>query len=513
MYQALYRKYRPICFDDVVGQEHVVETIKNQILTNKTSHAYMFTGTRGTGKTSCAKIFARAVNCENPQNGNPCNECETCKSMLNGSSVDVFEIDAASNNSVDNIRELREDVMFTPASSKYKVYIIDEVHMLSTQAFNALLKTLEEPPAHIIFVFATTEIHKVPQTILSRCQRFDFKRITNDDIKKRLEYVAQKENITLQEEAAKLISRLGDGAMRDALSVLDRCINSNQTISLEVVEKTVGLCPYSQISQILVSVANKDTDAVLEFYSQCRKNSKDALSLFSELCSYYRDLIVIKLSKNPANLLAYDSEKIEQLKEVCKLYTLEEIVRCVKALQNGIYDVNKFKDKHIMAEITLIRLTNPSVGGDYDDLNARLSRIELVGVSPAVTKSPKAPPKPVVEKPQPVATQTQQGEKCDFWQKVIDIMFAYGANSAAAIMNTLSASVRSDTLVIHCSKTDLAYSLLSMPDNISLIKKAVEQATGTHYAISFLNEKPVVENNDDIFSEFLNNANDILYKE
>lgn len=514
MYQALYRKYRPICFDDVVGQEHVVETIKNQILNNKTSHAYMFTGTRGTGKTSCAKIFARAVNCENPQNGNPCNECDTCKGMLNGSSVDVFEIDAASNNGVDNIRELREDVMFTPAAAKYKVYIIDEVHMLSTQAFNALLKTLEEPPAHIIFVFATTEIHKVPQTILSRCQRFDFKRITNDDIKKRLEFVAQKEQITLQEEAAKLISRLADGAMRDALSVLDRCINSNQTISLEVVENTVGLCPYTQISNILVSIANKDTDAVLEFYSECRKNSKDAVSLFSELCTYYRDLIVIKLSKNPANLLSYDSEKIEQLKEVCKLYTLEEIVRCVKVLQNGIYDVNKFKDKHIMAEVTLIRLTNESVGGDYDDINARLSRLELVGVSPATVKTQKAAPKP---QPQPQKQQPKvdfgQNNKCDFWQKLIDIMFAYGANSAAAIMNTLSASVSGDTIVIHCSKNELAYSMLSLPDNISLIKKAAEQATGNSYAVTFLDEKPAQQNNDDIFNEFLNNANDILYKE
>ncbi len=513
MYQALYRKYRPLRFDDVVGQEHVVETIKNQIISNKTSHAYMFTGTRGTGKTSCAKIFARAVNCENPQNGNPCNECDTCKAMLNGSSVDVFEIDAASNNGVDNIRELREDVMFTPASAKYKVYIIDEVHMLSNQAFNALLKTLEEPPAHIIFVFATTEIHKVPQTILSRCQRFDFKRITNDDIKKRLEYVANKEEITLQEDAAKLVSRLADGAMRDALSILDRCINSNQTISLEVVEKTVGLCPYTQISQILVAVANKDTDAVLEFYSECRRNSKDALSLFSELCSYYRDLIVIKLSKNPISLLAYDSEKIEQLKELCKLYTLEEIVRCVKVLQNGIYDVNKFKDKHIMAEITLIRLTNESVGGDYDDLNARLSRLELVGVSPSAVKTPKPTPKPEPAKTESVPVVVQKGDKCDFWQKIIDIMFAYGANSAAAIMNTLTASVNDDAIIIHCSKNDLAYSMLSLPDNMALIKKAAEQATGKSYFVSFLDEKPTQQNNDDIFNEFLNNANDILYEE
>lgn len=511
MYQALYRKYRPLSFDDVVGQEHVVETIKTQISNNKISHAYMFTGTRGTGKTSCAKILARAVNCENPINGNPCNECKTCKGILNGSLLDVYEIDAASNNGVDNIRELREDVMFTPAMAKYKVYIIDEVHMLTTSAFNALLKTLEEPPEHIIFVFATTEITKVLPTILSRCQRFDFKRITADDIAKRLLYVANKEQISLDPDAAALISRLADGAMRDALSILDRCITIGQNVTLETVEKTVGLCPYEQISQLLLQIANNDTDSVLQFYSECKSNSKDAVSLFSELCSYYRDLIVIKLSATPDKFLNYDSEKIENLKEVSKAYTIESIIRCVNILQNGIYDVTKFKDKHIMAEMTLIKLTNDKIGNDFDDLNSRLSKLEILGCQPSsqpVKQAAKPQPKPSA----PAKVLVPSGDDTGLWKKTIEIVDALGGKSVSAIMKTLSASFKDQTLLIHCSKEHFAYTALSMPDNMALIKKALQQATGELYSIKFLSSSSNVES-DDLLDEFLTNANDILYKE
>ncbi len=374
MYQALYRKYRPLVFDDVVGQEHIVETVKKQIVNNKISHAYMFTGTRGTGKTTCAKILARAVNCDNTKNGDPCNECETCKGILNGSVLDVIEIDAASNNGVDNIRELRDDVIFTPASAKYKVYIIDEVHMLSTQAFNALLKTLEEPPEHIIFVFATTEIHKVPQTILSRCQRLDFKRITVEDIKSRIDYIAQRENFKIESNASFLIAKLADGAMRDALSILDRCLGED-VISLETVERTVGLCSYEEISKALIAIADNDTEAVLEFYSTCRHKSMDAASLFSELCTYFRDMVILKVAKKPDFYLTYDGDKLQSVLETSKKFTLEKIIRSVSVLQNGIYDMARFKDKNIMAELTLIKLTNLKIGCDYDDLNARLSKI------------------------------------------------------------------------------------------------------------------------------------------
>ena len=519
MYQALYRKYRPLLFEDVVGQEHVVETLKNQILNNKISHAYMFTGTRGTGKTTCAKILARAVNCEHPVNGDPCNECFACKGILNGSLLDVFEIDAASNNKVDNIRELREDVMFTPASARYKVYIIDEVHMLSIAAFNALLKTLEEPPSHIIFVFATTEIHKVPQTILSRCQRFDFKRITNDDIKKRLQYVANKENIVLEDNAAELISRLADGAMRDALSILDRCIGSEEKITLSVVENTVGLCSYETISTALNAISSDDTDEILRFYSECRKNSKDATSLFSELCAYFRDLIVLKLSKNPEQFLKYDTDKIQKLSEISKDFTLEKISRCVRILQDGIYDQSKYKDKHIMAEMTLIKLTTPEIGGDYDDLNSRLSKLEILGVSPVPIAPKKSVPKPkmiegVAERKQErVGNVGKKMQECDFWQKAIEIATALGGVSASAMMKTVSASVDGNSLVIHCSKSDIGYMILSKPENMAIIKNAVQRASGELYAIKFSESAVEKQSNDDVLTELLNNANDILYKE
>ncbi len=514
MYQALYRKYRPLCFDDVIGQEHIVETLKNQILENKISHAYLFTGTRGTGKTTCAKILARAVNCNNTVGGDPCNECLVCKGILNGSILDVYEIDAASNNGVDNIRELREDVMFTPASSKYKVYIIDEVHMLSNAAFNALLKTLEEPPSHIIFVFATTEIHKVPQTILSRCQRFDFKRINSDDIKKRLLYIAEKENIVLDDGAADLISRLADGAMRDALSILDRCLSGSQEITISTVEQTVGLCPYEQILDALDAIARDDTDKILKFYSECRKNSKDAASLFSELCSYYRDMIIIKISKQPKELLNFDNNKLDMLSLVAQKYTLEKIIRCVNILQAGITDIAKYKDKHIMAEMALIKLTNSKLGADYDDLSARISKLELLGVSamPNTALKTKVEKKETVDTKTPVTKSSSSGAKCDFWKKTIEIMNALGEHSAAAIMNTVESTVNGDTLTIHC-QNDFSRSVLSNANTVSSIKEAVERATGQTYIIEFSDNKPVNKKDDDAFFSLLNDANDILYKE
>ncbi len=514
MYQALYRKYRPLVFDDVVGQQHIVDTIKNQIINNKISHAYMFTGTRGTGKTTCAKILARAVNCQNPVNGDPCNECFACKGILNGSLLDVIEIDAASNNGVDNIRELREDVMFTPASAKYKVYIIDEVHMLSIQAFNALLKTLEEPPSHIIFVFATTEIHKVPQTILSRCQRFDFKRISSDDIKGRLEIVANKECIVIDDAAAQLISNLADGAMRDALSILDRCIDGASDVTLSVVEKTVGLCPFEQIISALDMIANEDTDGILRFYEDCRKTSKDPTSLFSELCSYFRDMIVLKLTKNPEQFLKYDAENISKLRDIMQNFTIEKIIRCVSILQNGIYDLSMYKDKHIMAEMSLIKLTNPKIGGDYDDLNARISKLEVLGVSPLPTAKKEKIKKEIKPVEQQENVEISKGQECDFWKQTIDIMFSLGANSAAAIMNTVSASVDGTSLIIHCEKGDLAYNMLSLPENIAMIKSAAERASGELYSIKFSKKTADVSlDNNDGLAEILNNANDILYKE
>lgn len=514
MYQALYRKYRPLVFEDVVGQEHVVNTVKNQIISGKISHAYMFTGTRGTGKTTCAKILARAVNCENPQNGNPCNVCSTCRGILNGSLLDVFEIDAASNNGVDNIRELREDVIFTPASAKYKVYIIDEVHMLSTQAFNALLKTLEEPPAHIIFVFATTEINKVPQTILSRCQRFDFKRITLDDIANRLEFIAKQEGFTLEPNAAALIAKLADGAMRDALSILDRCINGTESVTLETVEKTVGICPYEEVASALEAIAESDTDAILNFYSDCRRNSKDTLSLFSELCSYMRDLLIIKLTKAPLELIQYDSDKFEKLKALSEKFDIGLIIRSITVLQNGIYDISKFKDKHIMAEMALIKLTNREIGLDAQSLNSRLSKLEAGGVSLSKPDMrPKKAEKPSLSNNVSKAASPASSAACDFWDDLLKDLIANGGRSLAVFLKNISSATDGTVLKLKCDKKDFAYSVISIPENIELIKRSLKNVTGTDYSIVFTEKEIKHINSNDSLSELLNNVNDILYEE
>ncbi|HQA57033.1 MAG TPA: DNA polymerase III subunit gamma/tau, partial [Acetivibrio sp.] len=264
-YLALYRKWRPLVFEDVVEQEHVVKTLRNSINTGRIAHAYLFSGTRGTGKTTMAKIFSRAVNCLNPKDGDPCNECEICKGILNGSLLDVIEIDAASNNGVDNVRELRDEVVYTPSKAKYKVYIIDEVHMLSTGAFNALLKTLEEPPSHVIFILATTEPHKLPATILSRCQRFDFRRISVDSIAKRIEYIAGESGVDIKEDASRLIAKLSDGALRDAISILDQCISlGNKELTYEDVLKVVGLVTDTFIVEVVDNIKNQDVGKVLE---------------------------------------------------------------------------------------------------------------------------------------------------------------------------------------------------------------------------------------------------------
>ena len=291
MYQALYRKYRPKTFDDVVGQEHITETLKKQVETGRLSHAYLFIGTRGTGKTTCAKILAKAVNCEHPVNGNPCNQCAACRGIDDGSILDVVELDAASNNGVDNVRALRDEAVFSPANVRKRVYIIDEVHMLSTSAFNALLKILEEPPAHLMFILATTELHKVPATILSRCQRHSFKRIPVDTIAARLNYVAQQEHLNLQPDAAALLARMADGGMRDALTLLDQCSGSD-VITTETVISAMGLAGNLRTAQLLQSIADGDTAKTLEQFRSLWQDGKDPAALLDELSMLQRDLLM-----------------------------------------------------------------------------------------------------------------------------------------------------------------------------------------------------------------------------
>lgn len=356
MYLALYRKYRPSTFDDVISQPHITTTLKNQITGGKHGHAYLFTGSRGTGKTTCAKILSMAVNCLHPKDGNPCLECEACREIAEGSAVDIVEMDAASNNGVNDVRMLRDEVAYTPVSCKYRVYIIDEVHMMSTAAFNALLKTLEEPPAHVIFILATTELHKVPATIVSRCQRFEFRRIDIADSADRLMSIADTENITLQRDAAELISRLSDGGMRDALSILDRCIAAGGTVTSDVVRSCAGVAENDHLFRFAEMIANKDVSGCLKLMQELYNGSKDLARLIDELSGHFRDLMLYKTVPEDKDLISALPDEYPQLERLCGLYTLGDILRCLELLQKCADTIGKTRHRRTAAEMTLIRM-------------------------------------------------------------------------------------------------------------------------------------------------------------
>ena len=357
MYQALYRKWRPAVFEDVVGQSAIVSALKNQVATGRVGHAYLFTGTRGTGKTTCARIFAKAVNCTNPHAGNPCGECAICRGVDDGSILDVIEIDAASNNGVDSIRDLRDETAYTPSLCRYKVYIIDEVHMLSTAAFNALLKTMEEPPSHVIFILATTEIHKVPATILSRCQRYDFGRIRPEDIAGRVRYVAQQENLELDEAAAMLIARLADGALRDALSILDTCAGMSKQIDEELVRRMAGVTDRSYLFAISDAVTEKDPARALAEIAQLRQRSVDLRRLCEELISHYRNLMLAAMPGGKALLTGVSGEEESLYLQKCSQVPLAKAVQAIRSLGSALEKMSRGTDPRIELELALFSLT------------------------------------------------------------------------------------------------------------------------------------------------------------
>ena len=360
MYRALYRKWRPQRFEDVVAQRAIVTALKNQIATGRVGHAYLFTGVRGTGKTSCAKIFAKAVNCLHPHNGDPCGECEICRGIDNGSILDVVEMDAASNNGVDDIRDLRDETAYTPSACRYKVYIIDEVHMLSTAAFNALLKTLEEPPAHVIFILATTEIQKVPATILSRCQRYDFTRISPEDIARRVEDIAGQEQLELTPEGAELIARLADGAMRDALSILDTCAGVTAKIDADVVRRMAGVTDRSYLFRISDAVEAQDGAAALAQLAQLRQQSVDVKRLTEELIAHYRALMLAALPGGQALLSGVSPEEEQQYLEKGPRLGQREAIRAIRTLGNALEHMTRGSDQRIELELALFGLAEPA---------------------------------------------------------------------------------------------------------------------------------------------------------
>ena len=387
-YQALYRKWRPMTFDDVVGQNHITETLKHELASEKIGHAYLFCGTRGTGKTTTAKIFSRAVNCENPKDGEPCNVCDTCKGIIDGRIMDVYEMDAASNNGVDAIRNLREEVIYTPAGCKYKVYIIDEVHMLTIQAFNALLKTLEEPPEHALFILATTEPQKIPQTILSRCQRYDFKRIGVDDIAGRLKKVAAAEGINATEDALELIAEIGDGSMRDALSVLDRCSAFGEELRRENVSEIVGIVDERVLFDITEDVISNNVSGAIAKLDGLLNMGKDVLTFFEDYIEHLRSVLLCNECEKPEKVLEKSPEAIEKYKSQAEKLTTQLIY--------GITVLNEYHGRaksmaipRIAAEVALIKFCKPKYSSEVDALNARIEKLEqLVGRGAAAVQLP-----------------------------------------------------------------------------------------------------------------------------
>ena len=390
MYQALYRKWRPKVFSDVIGQEHITETLKKQVAEGRTSHAYLFTGTRGTGKTTCAKILAKAVNCEHPVNGDPCCQCPSCLGLESGSFLDVLELDAASNNGVDQVRALRDEAIYAPANVKKRVYIVDEVHMLSTAAFNALLKILEEPPAHLMFILATTELHKVPATILSRCQRYSFKRILPKDIAQRLSYVAGQEHIDLTADGAELLSRLADGALRDGLSLLDQCAAAGGTVDSRAVLEVLGLAGNLQTAQLMRHILDRNAQAALLLLNELYAGGKDVGAVLGELSTLTRDLLLRKTApEGGAALLSggFDSATLDQLgKDVPS----NRFLYLASTLQKAAADLYYSADRRTDAELCLLRLCDESLCGDLTALENRITRLEDAAARGAVISAAKA---------------------------------------------------------------------------------------------------------------------------
>lgn len=415
MYQALYRKWRPLRFADVVGQQHITDTLRAQVRGGRTSHAYLFTGTRGTGKTTCAKILARAVNCQNPQNGDPCNECPACRAILDNAILDVVEIDAASNNGVDNIREIRDEVRYAPSTVAKKVFIIDEVHMLSPGAFNALLKTLEEPPEHVLFILATTELQKVPATILSRCQRFDFRRITPEDIADRLRYIAGEEGLPLTDDGARLIARLADGAMRDALSMLDRAAGC-ETIDEDTIARSLGILASNDSLALMQAVKSGDLVSALEQIGRAYDSGRDLVGVFDQLLGLLRDLLLMKTAGRDVSSMLSPAYTETQLRELGEGIAPASLLAYSKIVQESIARIKAASNRRVEAELCIVTMCT-MLEDSYDSLTGRVEALEEKlrhGVPVAAVPAKAAPSDdapPWEEKTSAPAAQKQEAPK------------------------------------------------------------------------------------------------------
>lgn len=473
-YKALYRKYRPTTFDEVVGQEHISQTLKNSVKTNQISHAYLFCGTRGTGKTSTAKILARAVNCENPKDGNPCNECHICKGISNGSILDVYEMDAASNSGVNNIREIRDEVIYAPSECKYKVYIIDEAHMLSDDAFNALLKTLEEPPSHVIFILATTEPSSIIPTVLSRCQRFDFGRIPLNTISRRIEKISEAEGIKITPDAAELVAELADGSMRDCLSILQQCAAANpEGLRTEDVAETVGIVDKSKIFEIAEFVQKSNAEGAVKAVSNVLNMGKEVVSLFEDLLAHFRCLLLCKATDAPAALLEKTEETAEKYALQAKEFSVDRLIYSITCLGEYLLLAKKLSTPAVAAEIAVIKLCSPEYSRDMAALAARVENIEkklerIASGAPLAKKASSASSfasAAVTEEPEEELPQKEHIEESQKWSKWPDALKKVKEESKTLYVFLMNAEALyfGDEVEIVLSN-DLAYTKIATAD-------------------------------------------------
>lgn len=495
MYQALYRKYRPLSFADVVSQPQVTQTLANQLMSGRTAHAYIFTGSRGTGKTTCARILAKAMNCLNPVNGNPCLECEICRDADDGSLGDIIEIDAASNSGVEDIRDLREGTVYMPERCKYKVYIIDEVHMLSPAAFNALLKIMEEPPAHVKFILATTEIHKVLPTILSRCQRFDFHRIKPRDIADRLKWVAEQEKLAITDEAAMLIAKASDGGMRDALSLLDRCTAYSDNITEEVAAGAAGIAGSGPVFRILTAVAEHNTAEAVKTVGELYDSSKDMQQLCSEIISQLRNVMLARAVPDDEAVLNCLPSEVEQVRELSQKMSEDEIFSALEILQVTGNRIGRVPSKRVEIEMCMIKLctkrADKSDSIDNSEIYAKIDMLERK-LANASFSAPQVQNRPTVTVPnrpsQPVKTTEPQGKTdtssfkpVERWLDILDEYKAACPSGSAALVG--SYALESGDIMLIFSENSFFMSVLKAGDNAEKLKGAIFKVTGKAYNI------------------------------
>lgn len=525
MYRVLYRKWRPAVFTDVSGQEHITSTLQNEVSSGRLNHAYLFTGSRGTGKTTCAKILAKAVNCLNPQNGNPCGKCEICKGIDDGSILDIVEMDAASNRKIDDIRQIIDEVQFKPAKCKYRVYIVDEVHMLTTEAFNALLKTLEEPPEHVIFILATTEVHKLPQTIRSRCQRFDFHRIPPKAIADRVEYVVSQENAEITESAALMLASVADGALRDALSLLDSCLAVSSHIDEEVVRNAAGLVSKTYLFELATAIINKNPTRSLEIIDRLYSESKNMARLCDELVEHFRALMLIKTIKNPRDILIMSDDEFEQAVTQSDYLSLADIVFYMDVLSRAYQRMGRGTGDRTELEMALVKLSATELDGTVEALTARVTALEKA-VKRGITvnyaqpaqqsvqaeaaqsasvpntqtevEEPFAKPEPEhkkapVAKPAPEVKPVAQRASVNLdelydnavpfarWVEVVDSLKSVSRSIAAAFAG--STAYESGNYLLIDTNNELAFDLLRQNGRRTEIKQTLLELTGKNYSL------------------------------